>query len=199
MPDPTTHETFFPSPPARSTRSAPIPRRHCDSLPRRRQQLPAVRLPLLPPARGQGRARPRHRGIAGYNYFSRQLLHVPHPRDRRRSLPHRARSAILTGTSRQRPDPSYVDTSIPSLSLRPRSCNAPGSRIEEHRYDALGSCGNCSQRRRGAYYPGVFHLLLQPSTCRNRRPAAIATPARYLDRLRRPDRDESGQTLPPAR
>jgi len=203
MPDPTTHETFFPSPRLEARARLRYPADHLRLVPRRRQQLPAVRLPLLPPARGQGRARPRATAASrDTNYFSRSCYMWPHPRAAGGAFPHRPVQRSQPERLGQRPDPSYVDTSIPSLSLQTAILPMPLDHAsKKHRYDRSRELRELPrQRRRGSVLPGRFPLC----SCNPQRVATdgLRRLPRQLgtDRLRRarPRRIRSGP-LPPAR
>ncbi len=114
-----------------------------------------------------------HRGIAGYAYVSRSCYLCHTQGTAGGAFPTGPFSDPNQNVSVNALIPSYVDTSIPSLSLQteilPMPLDHASANIDAA---ALGSCGNCHVNAGGgAYYPGVFHSALaslnvaQPSAC----------------------------------
>jgi len=199
--DPTTHDTFFPSPPGRGTRLAPIPGDHLQLVHAAATAFTAIDCLSCHAHNNQATARARPAELAEFNYDSASWLLVPPPRDGGGVLPPGITNDSARDVSVDALIPSYVDTSISGLSPQTEMLpHAHGPRVETRDAAAFASCGNCmSTRAQGRITQAISIRPWTTSAWRNRRRAGIATPVRSRW-LRRPDRQQSRRGhLPPVR
>ena len=184
MPDPTTHETFFPiSSGSKHALGSDTPPITCDSCHGAASSFQQFDCLSCHQHADKAALDLGHRGIAGYNYFSRSCYMCHTQGTAGGAFPTGPFSDPNRNVSVNALIPSYVDTSIPSLSLQTEILPMPLDHASKNiDTTALGSCGNCHVNAGGgAYYPGVFHSALatlnvsQPTACGDCHASSVPT------------------------
>src|SRR6266403_1710127 len=184
MPNPTTHETFFPiSSGSKHALGSDTPPITCDSCHGAASSFQQFDCLSCHQHADKAALDLGHRGIAGYNYFSRSCYMCHTQGTAGGAFPTGPFSDPNRNVSVNALIPSYVDTSIPSLSLQTAILPMPLDHASKNiDTTALGSCGNCHVNAGGgAYYPGVFHSALatlnvsQPTACGDCHASSVPT------------------------
>jgi hypothetical protein len=174
MPDPTTHDQFFPiaagSKHALGSDSPPITCNSCHGGGNSFQQFDCL---SCHQHQNQAALDLAHRGMTQYAYDSARCYSCHGRGTAGGAFPSGLISDPTRDVSVNAQIPSYVDTSISSLSPQTETLPMPMDHASTNLdAAALASCGNCHVNAgAGAYYPGDLHSslaslnLAQPSAC----------------------------------